>query len=130
MITSELSYKMELHRKICIKKDVMEIRLWMQTIEYHNSTLSHFIALEKQLIKNLEIASALMGMRRKNTLFMGSLCKYEQELKKEFSYGKLPYEAPRLEMHERKRDAFNELQEKHNSLINLVCTRLRSFTRS
>jgi hypothetical protein len=121
---------MELHRKICIKKDVMEIRLWMQTIEYNNSTLSHFIALEKQLIKEQEIASALMGMRRKNTLVMGAICKYEQELKKEFSYGKMPYDTSRFEIHERKRESFNELQEKHTDLINLVCTRLRSFARS
>lgn len=129
MISSETSYKMELHRKICIKKDFMDLRLWMQIIENNNSMLSHFITLEKQLIKDPEIASALMGMRRKNTLVMGSLCKHEQELKKEFSYGKVPYDTPRFELHERKRESFNELQEKHSDLINVVCSRLRAFAR-
>jgi hypothetical protein len=130
MVNSDTGYIVELQRKICIKKDVMEIRSWLQVIENNSTTLTHFIALEKQLIREQEVAIALMGLRRKNTLVMGAICKYEQELKKEFIYGKTVYDQQRSLIHERKRDSFNELQEQHSNLNDLVFNKLKAFSRS
>lgn len=101
----------------------------MHTLEHFNEELSYFNALEKQLIKNLTVANNLKAIRRKNILLMAALCKYEQELKTEFEYGKIEYNSNRSKYHEQKRDSYFKLIEEYDLFKKQIYKLLLRFRR-
>lgn len=101
--------KLNAYRRLFIRKDLIELNQWMESMEDINLEIDQFKLIEKQLIKNESIAADLVGLRRKNTLVMGSLCSYELDLKKEYEYGKREYDLPRAKEHEKRRDQYSQL---------------------
>ncbi|RKS53396.1 hypothetical protein BC962_1646 [Gillisia mitskevichiae] len=99
-----LSYKTDVHRKLCIRKDLIELSQWIDILSNINEEVDYLKLIEKQLLKNNSINVNLQGLRRKNTLLMGMLCKYEQELNTEYEYGKNEYNLMRAKEHEKRRD--------------------------
>ncbi len=104
---TSLPYKTDYQRRLCIKKDLIELSQWIDVLTALNNELDQLKRIEKQLLHNGRIEADLQGLRRKNTLIMGSLCKYEQELTTEYEYGKRAYDVPRAKEHEKKRDVYS-----------------------
>ncbi|WP_034260449.1 hypothetical protein [Altibacter lentus] len=100
----ELTFRANAHRRLCIKKDLIELSQWIDTLSSINVELGYLILIDKQLIKDNSITVDLQGLRRKNTLLMGTLCRYEQELNTEYEFGKKEYNVTRAKEHEKKRD--------------------------
>ena len=124
-----LPYKIESHRKLCIKKDLIELGQWIDTIENINSELDHLKLIEQQLIKSSSIQINLQGLRRKSILVMGSLCQYEQELRKEFEYGKREYDLARAKEHEKRRDHYSAVIEEFRKLKIIIYVNLSKYQR-
>ncbi|WP_416441600.1 hypothetical protein ACH3O9_14315 [Leeuwenhoekiella sp. A16] len=124
-----LSYKNDAHRKLCIKKDLIELSQWIDTIENINAEFDHLKLIEKQLIQNNTIRIHLQGLRRKNTLVMGSFCQYEQELRKEFIYGKQEYDLARAKEHEKRRDHYSVLIHEFRKLKRIIYENLSKYHR-
>lgn len=122
-------HKIDAHRRLCISKDLREIELWMHTLESLNDELDHFNSIERQLIKNSSISNAIKAMRRKNILMMAALCKYEQELKTEYEYGKTEYDEARLKCHLLKRENYVRLKIDYNAIKNKIFNILKKFRR-
>lgn len=104
-----LTHKIDNQRRLCIKKDLKELNLWLYTLEQFNNKLDCFSALEKQLIQSASVSNMIKVLRRKNVLIMGTFCKYSQELKNEFEYGKTEYNEVRSKLHEKKREEYKIL---------------------
>lgn len=126
---TSLSYKVDSHRRLAIKKDLIELSQWMESVEDINADLGYFKIIERQLLQNSTIASGLVGFRRKNTLLMGLFCKYEQELKKEYEYGKRVYDLPRAKEHERYRNQYATLIEEFKQIKNTIYTNISKYKR-
>lgn len=118
------SFQNELNRKLFIKKDILEVRQWIQSLEDNNLLLSHFLNLEKQLIQQPTIAAGIITFRSKNTLTIGQMCKYELELKQEFDNGSATYDQQRALLHEKKRSLFKDLNKEQSQLSNKVFEKL------
>jgi len=101
-----LPFIIDAHRKLCIKRDLIELSQWIDSLSSLNTELDQIKLIEKQLLKNSTIETNLLGLRRKNTLVMGMLCKYEQELNTEFEFGEIEYDVLRAKEHEKKRDVY------------------------
>lgn len=104
-----LTHKIDNQRRLCIKKDLKELNLWLYTLEQFNNKLDCFSVLEKQLIQSASVSNMIKVLRRKNVLIMGTFCKYSQELKNEFEYGKTEYNEVRSKLHEKKREEYKIL---------------------
>ena len=124
-----LSYKIDAHRILCIKKDLIELSQWIETLESINSELDYLKLIEQQLIKRGSIQINLQGLRRKNTLVMGSFCQYEQELIKELEYGKREYDLARAKEHEKKRDHYSVLINEFRDLKKIIYVYLSKYHR-
>jgi len=122
-------HKIDAHRRLCISKDLKELELWMHTLESFNEELNHFNGIEKQLIKSSSISNAIKAMRRKNILMMATLCKYEQELKSEYEYGKTEYDEARLKYHLLKRENYIKLKIDYKMFKNKIFNILKRFRR-
>ncbi|EMY80534.1 hypothetical protein pgond44_11136 [Psychroflexus gondwanensis ACAM 44] len=126
----DLSYREDIHRRLCIKKDLIELTQWIDTLTVLNDKLSQLKLIEKQLLKDRDIESALMGIRRKNTLVMGTLCKYEQELDNEYEFGKRIYDVTRAKEHEKKRVIYTELMQNFYQLRKAIYRLLTAYKRN
>ena len=126
----DLSYREDIHRRLCIKKDLIELTQWIDTLTVLNDELSQLKLIEKQLLKDRDIESALMGIRRKNTLIMGTLCKYEQELDSEYEFGKRIYDVTRAKEHEKKRVIYAELMQDFYQLRKAIYRLLTAYNRN
>ncbi|MCL5128419.1 hypothetical protein [Algibacter sp. L4_22] len=104
-----LIHRIDNQRRLCIQKDLRELNLWLYTLEQFNNKLDCFNVLEKQLIQSSSISNLIKALRRKNVLIMGTFCKYSQELKNEFEYGKTEYNEARSKLHEKKREQYKSL---------------------
>ncbi|RDK89168.1 hypothetical protein [Marinirhabdus gelatinilytica] len=100
----ELPFKIDAHRRLCIKKDLIALSHWMDAITAINTEIDYLKIIEQQLIKEYDVEVTLQALRRKNTLLLAMLCKYEQELNTEYEYGKREYNVSRAKEHEKKRD--------------------------
>jgi len=100
----ELPYKIDAHRRLCIKKDLIELSHWMDALTTINTEIDYLKVIGQQLLKEHSVEVVLQGLRRKNTLLLAMLCKYEQELNIEYEYGKREYNVSRAKEHEKKRD--------------------------
>ena len=96
-------------------------------LEDFNTELDHLNIIEKQLIKNSSVSNAIKAMRRKNILIMASICKYEQELKAEYEYGKTEYNDLRLKYHEQSKQKYLSFLKEQNILRNQVYTELKRY---
>jgi hypothetical protein len=126
----DLSYREDIHRRLCIKKDLIELTQWIDTLTVLNDELSQLKLIEEQLLKDRDIESALMGIRRKNTLIMGTLCKYEQELDNEYEFGKRIYDVTRAKEHEKKRVIYTELMQDFYQLRKAIYRLLTAYKRN
>ena len=124
-----LSYKIDVYRRLSIKKDLIELSQWIDIMVDMNTEIDHFKLINHQLIKNSSVAASLQGFRRKNTLIMGLLCKYEQELKKEHQYGKREYDFSRAKEHEKYRDQYGEIIEEFRQLKKVIYINLSKYKR-
>ena len=104
-----LTHKIDNQRRLCIQKDLKELNLWLYTLEQFNNKLDCFNTLEKQLIQSASVSNMIKVLRRKNVLIMGTFCKYSQELKNEFEYGKTEYNEVRAKWHEKNREEYKQL---------------------
>lgn len=104
-----LTHKIDNQRRLCIQKDLKELNLWLYTLEQFNNKLDCFNTLEKQLIQSASVSNTIKVLRRKNVLIMGTFCKYSQELKNEFEYGKTEYNEVRAKWHEKNREEYKKL---------------------
>lgn len=123
------TYKIDVQRRLCIQKDLNELNAWISTLEFFNSELDHLSIIEKQLIKNASVSSTILALRRKNVLNMATLCKYEQELKTEYEYGKVEYDLNRLKVHEQRREHYLKLVEECNTFKNQFYMLVRKYQR-
>nr|WP_321227983.1 hypothetical protein [uncultured Psychroserpens sp.] len=121
------AYKIDVHRRLCIQKDLSELSSWIHTLECFNIELDHHKIIEKQLIKNTSVSGNIQALRRKNILNMASLCKYEQELKKEYEYGKVEYDAVRSKLHNQKRENYLKFIEECNMFKNQFYVLLHKY---
>lgn len=96
-------------RKLCIKKDLIELSQWIEALENINTELDYLSAIDKQFLGNRSVSSNIQMIRRKNIGNMGSLCQYEQQLRKEFEFGKREYDVSRAKEHEKKRDQYSTI---------------------
>lgn len=128
-MTSNLTYKIDEHRRLCLQKDLKELSFWIHTLEYVNSELNHLSDIEKQLIKLTSVSVSIQAIRRKNVLNMASLCKYEQELKTEYEYGKVKYDNLRLKAHEQKRENYLKFINEYNSFKEHCYVLLKKYQR-
>jgi len=115
-LETALSYKADVQRKLCIRKDLIEMSQWIDILSNINEELDYLKLIEKQLLKNNSIDVSLQALRRKNTLLMGMLCKYEQELNTEHEYGKSEYNLTRAKEHEKKRDVHSRFIQEFNQI--------------
>jgi len=128
-LETTLSYKIDVQRKLCIKKDLIELSHWIDILSNINEELGYLKLIEKQLLKNSSIELNLQGLRRKNTLLMGMLCKYEQELKAEYEYGKSEYNLIRAEEHEKKRKVHSSFISEFNQVKREIYLDLSMYQR-
>ncbi|MDD7886774.1 hypothetical protein [Flavivirga sp. 57AJ16] len=98
-------------------------------MECFNSELDHVSIIEKQLIRIESVSRKIQVLRRNNILYMANLCKYEQELKIEYEYGKVEYDFNRLKVHEQKRENYMKLVEEFNAFKNEFYLLLRKYQR-
>lgn len=104
--------------------------MWMEIIESSNEEFNYFSTIENQLIKNVSVANNIKAMRRKNILMMAALCKYEQELKTEYDYGKVDYDENRLKHHEKKRELFLQFTDEYKKFKIAFLNILKTYRRS
>lgn len=119
--------KIESHRRLCLKKDLIELSYWHNTLEAFNIELDYLSIIEKQLLKNVSVSNIITALRRKNVMLMASLCKYEQELLQEIEYGKTEYDFNRLKVHGQKQDSYISLVEDFSLFKNQYYTLLKKF---
>lgn len=122
-------YKIDLHRRICLNKDLSELCSWLTMLEAFNLELDSLSIIEKQLICNTSVFNEIKAIRRKNVLSMANLCKYEQELIREIEYGKEEYSVSRVKLHNQKRDSYMLLLENYNTFKNNFYILLKKFKR-
>jgi len=122
-------HKTDDQRRLFLRKDLNELDLWMQTLEFFNFELDHFSIIEKQLVCNSRASNLIQALRRKNVLNMAALCKYEQELKVEFEYGKTDYDIVRARIHEAKRNQYSKLTKEQHAFKMIFFKELKKFQR-
>lgn len=120
---------LENNRRLCLKKDLDEINLWMYILETFNNELDFFKTTEKKLLKDTVISFKIQNIRRKNVLNMATLCKYENALKSEYDYGKTPYNSSKVKQHQKSRQQFVQLMEEYNVFKFEFYTVLTKFER-
>ncbi len=128
-MSTALTPKVNFYRKQSIKKDLEELGFWIYFLESFNEELGYFNSIEKQLVKNPSIANTIVSIRRNNILMMANLCKYEQELKTEYEYGKIEYDTARARLHKQKRESYLQLIKEYNKLKNQIYVMLKSYHR-
>ncbi len=130
LLNNQQTYKnAENQRKLFLQKDLNELQIWMLALEAFNNELEHLSMIEKQLLKNSSVSSAILAIRRKNVLIMANLCKYEQELKTEYEYGQVEYDLNRLKIHEQRRANYLKLITDCNSFRNQFYFLVRKYQR-
>jgi hypothetical protein len=101
----------------------------MYTLEAFNKELDFFKTIEKQLLKNTNIALKIQNIRRAHVLNTATLCKYENSLKTEYEYGKAEYTSTKAKQHQKSRTQFVQLMEVYNAFKIEVYGLLNKFER-
>jgi hypothetical protein len=116
-------------RRLCIEKDLKEMRQWVAVLEAFNTDLDCFLVLEKQLIHNVPTANLIKSIRRKNVLHIAALCKYEQELKNEYEFGDGEYDAARSKKHDKNRMQYQAFVKECEALKKHIYQNLMRYQR-
>lgn len=127
---TEMNDTEELYRQLCIEKDLRELAGWMDVMNQIHEEIVYLRIFETQLIKDLQLANQLLGIRRENTLLMGHYCTYEKEIKEELQYGKKVYNNNRASLHERKRAEYVALLQNFSVLKARIFQQLAKYQRS
>ncbi|MEP3836766.1 MAG: hypothetical protein ABJM36_03925 [Algibacter sp.] len=106
-----------------------ELNQWIYTLEEFNNELDSCHIIEKQLIHSASVSNLIKGLRRKNVLSMALFCKYNQELKDEWEYGKIDYDVTRAKLHEKKREQYVLLMEEYNAFKKHIYKLLMRYQR-
>lgn len=122
-------HKIDTHRRLCILKDLKELELWLQSLEGFNEDLNHFKIIDNQIVKNDLVSKKIKALQRKTVLMIASLCKYEQELKTEYEYGKVEYNTLRLKIHVQRQQNYLLLLKEQQEFKVLIFKHLRRFKR-
>ncbi|WP_425075668.1 hypothetical protein [Psychroserpens sp. S379A] len=122
-------HKIDTHRRLCILKDLRELELWLQSLEGFSEDLNHFKIIDNQIVKNDLVSKKIKALQRKTVLMIASLCKYEQELKTEYEYGKVEYNTLRLKIHVQRQQNYLLLLKEQQEFKVLIFTQLRRFKR-
>lgn len=125
----ELPNLVNSHRRLSIKKDLIELSHWIDMLTNNNTEIGYLKLIGKQLIKEYSVEANLQGLRRKNILLMGVLCKYEQELRIEYEYGKREYNVTRAKEHEKKRDAHSAFTQEFTQFKKGIYQKLSKYQR-
>ena len=128
-VNSEMQFKTDKTRRLFIKKDILEISQWIEDLEFKNTEINAFSLLNRQLVKSEKIQKFLLEFRRKNTLIMGVLCKYEQSLRQELEFGKNEYDINRAKLHEKKRIEYLSLVKEYRALKTEIYKHLTHYKR-
>ncbi|MBW2963012.1 hypothetical protein [Mesonia aestuariivivens] len=94
------------NKALCIKKDLIELQQWQKRLEENHRELDFMNRIHKQIIQASEITYDLQHVRRKNTLGLASLCKYELQLLKELENSCGMYDISLAKNHEKRRVEF------------------------
>jgi len=128
-LESVLPHNIDAHRRLCIRKDLIEVSQWIDMLTHFNAEIEQLKTIEKQLLKNSKIETTILGIRRKNTLVVAALCKYEKELTTELEYGTIEYTIPRAKQHEKKRNVFMMMIQEHDQLKSSIYNNLLMYKR-
>lgn len=123
------SREFETKRRLLLQKDFLELQEWINTVEYVHEELNYFSIMEKQIIINSSLATNILGFRRKNTLVLSALCKYDQQLKNELEYGKTDYDHIRSKEHEKQQTYFKNHITDYRKLKKSIFTLILRFKR-
>lgn len=123
-------HKIDDHRRLCIHKDIRELDIWIQSLEAFIEELNHYKCIEKQIIKSTSIADSIRAIQRKTVLMIASLCKYEQELKIEYEYGKGEYDSTRSKFHVQRQQSYSYLLKEQHVFKSQIYTLLKHYKRS
>ncbi|WP_159023262.1 hypothetical protein [Formosa sp. L2A11] len=128
-INTHMHYKVDENRRLFIKKDILEILQWTDDLEYKNTEINTFSILNRQLLMSEKIQKSIQDFRRRNTLSMGELCKYEQHLRQELEFGKNEYNISRAKLHEKRRVEYIALTKEYRALKTDIYNELTQYTR-
>ncbi|WP_299780955.1 hypothetical protein [uncultured Formosa sp.] len=128
-INTQMHYKVDENRRLFIKKDIQEISQWTDDLEYKNIEINAFSMLNRQLIMSEKIQQSIQQFRRRNTLTMGELCKYEQHLRQELEFGKNEYDINRAKLHEKRRVEYILLTKEYRALKTDIYNQLTQYKR-
>ncbi|MDW5288491.1 hypothetical protein [Formosa sp. PL04] len=128
-VNTHMQFKVDENRRLFIKKDILEISQWTDDLEYKNTEINEFSVLNRQLVKSERIQSLIQDFRRRNTLAMGVLCRYDQSLRQELEFGKNEYDIQRAKLHEKKRVEYLTLIKEYRALKTDIYQHLTQFQR-
>ena len=128
-VNTHMHYKADENRRLFIKKDIIEISLWTDDLEYKNTEINSFSILNRQLIKSERLQNTIQDFRRRNTLIMGNICKYEQHLRQELEFGTIEYDLNRAKLHEKRRAEYVNLDKEYRALKTDIFNLLSKFQR-
>ena len=129
-VNSQMQFKADKTRRLFIKKDILEMSQWIDDLEFKNTEINAFSLLNRQLVKSEKIQKLIVDFRRRNTLIMGVLCKYEQNLRQELEFGKNEYDINRAKLHEKKRVEYLILVKEYRALKTEIYRHLTHYKRN
>ncbi|MFB9053669.1 hypothetical protein ACFFVB_11340 [Formosa undariae] len=124
-----MQFKVDENRRLFIKKDILEISQWTDDLESKNNEINTFSILNRQLVKCEKIQSLIQDFRRRNTLAMAALCKYEQNLRQELEFGSVEYDVQRAKVHEKKRVEYLMFIKDYRVLKTTIYNQLTQYKR-
>src|SRR5690606_14401624 len=119
----------ESNRRLFLQKDLFDLLQWIEHIEHIDTELNAFSTLNKHLLKNQATALKIQTIRRKNTLTMRLLCKYEQYIKRDIEYGKDDYDLKKTKEHEKHRALIKDMDKEFRQLKFTIYQMLSQFKR-
>lgn len=125
----QFSEIIETKRRMFFQKDLSELLDWMDEIEHIHSELNALSTIEKQLLKQAALAMKIQAIRRKNTLALSRLCKYEQYIKYEIEYGKDDYDHNKVKQHEKQRSLYKDIVHEFRQFRSVINQSLSRFHR-
>ena len=128
-VNHHMQFKVDENRRLFIKKDILDVSQWTDDLESKNDDISTFNILNRHLVKCEKIQNVILDFRRRNTLIMAALCKYEQSLRHELEYGDIAYDVQRAKIHEKKRAEYLNFIKDYRDLKSSIYNQLIQYKR-
>ncbi|MHA7944187.1 hypothetical protein ACJOV8_014010 [Formosa sp. 3Alg 14/1] len=128
-VNNQMQFKVDENRRLFIKKDIREVSQWTDDLESKNNEINTFSILNRQLVKSENIQHLIQDFRRRNTLAMAMLCKYEQNLRQELEFGNIEYDEQRAKIHEKKRVEYLVFVKDYRVLKTTIYNQLAQYKR-